>query len=306
MTAHHPWIKCSPEKVKPKLDAVSFDASGLWHAIHLHVGYEGGDGTIRRDRLPLATARRLNARKIGPLVDELLAEGLLESVDAVTLRIVPWEQPPVEVWTDEVLRWRWTRNNRLRNMTDLRNRIKERDRSLCRYCGIRVNWTNKVGRDGATYDHIDPDLDNTLDNVCVACRRCNGRKRDRTPEQAGMPLYRPGTTEAAIAAGQGRVLRAASAVTDRSPDQVDEEVTGPDQQQHAPPGQHGVNTVSTPHANSARARPRDRTGPTPGQPAPHLPDQGSTVMPEHEQPADERMFEHAATPPEPFYARQEF
>lgn len=73
------------------------------------------------------------------------------------------------------------------------DRIQHRDGMLCRYCGIRVSFKDRRGPAGATYDHVDPDGPNTFENVVVACRHCNGIKRDRTPEEAEMPLLPPRT-----------------------------------------------------------------------------------------------------------------
>jgi hypothetical protein len=83
---------------------------------------------------------------------------------------------------------RWKRRKALSRDRGLCERICERDRNQCRYCGTRVNWQARRGPSSGTYDHVDPDGENTYENVVVACRRCNGRKRDRTPEEAGMPL----------------------------------------------------------------------------------------------------------------------
>lgn len=54
-----------------------------------------------------------------------------------------------------------------------------RDDYTCQYCG----------KFGNTVDHIHPKSrggGNTWGNLCAACRECNGRKSDRTPEEAGM------------------------------------------------------------------------------------------------------------------------
>lgn len=69
--------------------------------------------------------------------------------------------------------------------------IRRRDLNECRYCGCAVSWKDRRGPRGATYDHVDPDGPNTLDNVVVACRGCNSAKGHRTPEEAGMDLLGP-------------------------------------------------------------------------------------------------------------------
>lgn len=85
-------------------------------------------------------------------------------------------------------RLRWRRAKALARDRLLCERIVERDRNLCRYCAVRVNWKDRRGPNGGTYDHVDPDGDNSLGNVVVACRRCNARKKNRTPDEAGMVL----------------------------------------------------------------------------------------------------------------------
>lgn len=76
--------------------------------------------------------------------------------------------------------------------------VRQRDQDRCRYCGELTIWS--VGRGGdtrsplaGTIDHVDPfDWVNSTRNCVVACRTCNGQKRDRTPEdwvaEGGKPL----------------------------------------------------------------------------------------------------------------------
>jgi hypothetical protein len=66
--------------------------------------------------------------------------------------------------------------------------VKTRDHSICRYCGVIVDWADRKGLHGGTYDHVNPDGDNSEDNLVVSCRSCNSIKNRRTPEQAGMKL----------------------------------------------------------------------------------------------------------------------
>jgi len=70
--------------------------------------------------------------------------------------------------------------------------IRERDGDRCRYCGKAVNWRDRRSSSGGTYDHVEPRGDNSLANVVVACRGCNLRKNNRTPDGAGMPLLPAG------------------------------------------------------------------------------------------------------------------
>lgn len=60
-----------------------------------------------------------------------------------------------------------------------------RDQHLCAYCG------NQFAPHKLTIDHILPKSHggkNVWANCVSACKPCNHRKADRTPEQAGMPL----------------------------------------------------------------------------------------------------------------------
>jgi hypothetical protein len=81
-----------------------------------------------------------------------------------------------------------------------------RDRLTCMYCGEQYVPAH------LTRDHILPSSKGGRDvwtNVTTACRPCNSRKDDRTPEQAGMELlalpYEPSPVEALILANR-RVL----------------------------------------------------------------------------------------------------
>lgn len=65
-----------------------------------------------------------------------------------------------------------------------RHGVLERDGRRCAYCGGRGN----------TIDHIMPKSRGGRDswlNTVTACMRCNGKKADRTPEEARMPLLYP-------------------------------------------------------------------------------------------------------------------
>jgi 5-methylcytosine-specific restriction endonuclease McrA len=66
-----------------------------------------------------------------------------------------------------------------------RNSVMLRDNHTCQYCGMTP------GRAALTLDHVLPRSRGgltTWENVVVACRACNIRKGDRTPEEAGMRL----------------------------------------------------------------------------------------------------------------------
>lgn len=59
--------------------------------------------------------------------------------------------------------------------------LLERDKNKCGYCGGHAT----------THDHIVPKSKGGADawmNAIAACTKCNNRKGDRTPQEAGMPL----------------------------------------------------------------------------------------------------------------------
>jgi 5-methylcytosine-specific restriction endonuclease McrA len=66
-----------------------------------------------------------------------------------------------------------------------RIRILARDKMRCQYCGAKGNVFD------LTLDHIVPRArggHSEPDNLCAACKPCNQRKGDRTPDEARMPL----------------------------------------------------------------------------------------------------------------------
>lgn len=65
-----------------------------------------------------------------------------------------------------------------------RQNIFKRDQHQCQYCGSRANLT---------LDHVIPRSrggQSSWDNLITACKECNSRKGDYTPEEADMLLKR--------------------------------------------------------------------------------------------------------------------
>lgn len=63
-----------------------------------------------------------------------------------------------------------------------RQNIFRRDAHKCQYCGANYDLT---------LDHVLPKSrkgGSTWDNLVTACKNCNAKKGDRTPEEAKMPL----------------------------------------------------------------------------------------------------------------------
>lgn len=173
-----------------KARGVDTAAMGLWVLAGSWCGDNGTDGFVP-ESIPVRWSRSFRR-----LAGQLVGAGLWETCEQAGeagWRFVNWpEWQPKRTEVQEPLeRVRWRRKQALKKNRPLCEAVVTRDKGCCRYCGTRVNWADRKGTTGGTYDHIDPDGDNTIDNVVVACRRCNGRKRDRTPTEAGMTLLDP-------------------------------------------------------------------------------------------------------------------
>ena len=88
----------------------------------------------------------------------------------------------------------------LRRQVVSRKNILVRDHYRCQYCGDHKHAAD------LTLDHILPRAqggESTPQNLVTACVKCNGRKGNRTPEQARMPLL---TSQKLLNLGLDRVL----------------------------------------------------------------------------------------------------
>ena len=90
--------------------------------------------------------------------------------------------------------WKVIRHSEMYADKALMAEVRDRDGDTCRYCTRPVSWRHRLATIGATYDHVDPNQGNSLENLVIACKSCNSRKGQRTPEQAGMVLVPPGFT----------------------------------------------------------------------------------------------------------------
>ena len=94
--------------------------------------------------------------------------------------------PSLTVPVPSVVRLRYmVRVARRRQAVLSRRAVFARDDHVCQYCGGAAD----------SIDHVLPRSrggGHDWENLVAACRRCNLAKRDRTPEEAGMRLRRPG------------------------------------------------------------------------------------------------------------------
>lgn len=71
-----------------------------------------------------------------------------------------------------------------------RKALVKRDKSSCQYCSKKLNASQ------VTIDHVLPRAQGgitSFTNCVVSCQVCNNKKADRTPEQAGMKLFKKPT-----------------------------------------------------------------------------------------------------------------
>jgi len=163
----------------PKVEAVGNEAAGAYVRMLSYCGRQLTDGHV-----PDGKARYITRPKI---LERLAEHGFIERNG--TGWVIPdyLEFNPSRDQVEEA-RGNGQRRNALSRDRDLVAAIRKRDGDECRYCGRVVDWTDRRGSAGGTYDHIDPKGPNSLQNVVVACRGCNSGKGSRTPEQARMKL----------------------------------------------------------------------------------------------------------------------
>lgn len=181
-----PWVRIDENAMDhPKIGGLSDGAFRLWVQGLAYCQKYLTDGVV--NRVALRGLRAYSPKRRAALVaarlwDEL-ADGGVEVHDYLQ-------------WNDSkevVLANRDSGKRRVALLRDsgLRQSIRQRDGDECRYCGRTVEWKDRKGERGGTYDHVDPCVGNTLENLVVCCRGCNSRKGRRTPGQAQMVLREP-------------------------------------------------------------------------------------------------------------------
>lgn len=117
-----------------------------------------------------------SAKRAITLVQYGVAEVVQESDDIV-------RSPSTVIAVPSVIRLRrYIRRPRVHPVPFNRRNVLRRDTFTCQYCGSHADLT---------LDHVMPRSRggrHNWDNVITACRVCNQRKGNRTPDEAGMPL----------------------------------------------------------------------------------------------------------------------
>jgi 5-methylcytosine-specific restriction endonuclease McrA len=113
----------------------------------------------------------------------LMVKGQAESLDYICSTAWEVRSPTLILQVPEHIRLTASKPERLWKMPAVNRReILRRDNHACQYCGSAKNLT---------LDHVLPRSrggTHTWDNIVIACAQCNGRKGNRTPQEAGMPL----------------------------------------------------------------------------------------------------------------------
>lgn len=112
---------------------------------------------------------------------------LREKADPVETAEMTWRSERSAISVPTVIRLRtFVKVPYSRRVPLNRRAVFARDEGRCQYCsGSAENLDHVVPRSrGGTH---------TWENVVAACRRCNTRKGNRTPDEAGLHLRRPPT-----------------------------------------------------------------------------------------------------------------
>ena len=182
-----PWFRVDDDlALHPKAIAAGNAALGLWVRAGAYAAQYLTEGFVPAGMLTVLGGKPRDAKA--------LVDAGLWTVDERGWRFHQWEErQPTKEQVEADRRAAAERQAVARN-PELRDAVRARDHDRCRYCGVAVQWNNRRGGQGGTYDHVDPAAGTTFDNLVVACRACNSAKGRRTPTQAGMRLLQPDST----------------------------------------------------------------------------------------------------------------
>ena len=125
----------------------------------LNAGYEP------LHRISLKHAIRMIVREVAVIEESVDGETFGDFPMPLVLRLVRYVKLH---WRATAPRWN-------------KKRLFQRDKGLCAYCE----------KDATTIDHVVPRSQggtSTWKNTVACCLRCNGKKGNRTPQEAGMKL----------------------------------------------------------------------------------------------------------------------
>lgn len=135
-------------------------------------------GGFRFKNLPHDLAERYNIgwvplnKRIQQIYDDKLESWQTAMYMPAVIRCIDFVKPPKNFPVFEP----FTRHN-----------VWNRDKGMCQFCGKKISLRQM------TYDHVIPQSlggPTNWKNIVCACQECNNKKRDRTPNEAGMSLIR--------------------------------------------------------------------------------------------------------------------
>ena len=188
------WFKVDDKfYTHPKALAAGLHGRAVWYTAGNWCADHLTDGHVPVGMLPLIFALTQIDQADGMNAVERLVQCRLwdEDTDGLGYQFHNWAKYQPSRDDVEFRRERSRKRGEIRSKAwePFRLQIRARDGDVCRYCGITVLWQGGArSPHGGTFDHIDPELPNTVDNVVVACRGCNAQKKDRNPGEAGMVL----------------------------------------------------------------------------------------------------------------------
>lgn len=214
-----PWLKISDDWLEnPKIQRLGKNGRALWIAVGNRCAKYSSDGLIEGDLLKsiaalaevpaVATTKKLvelkawhdhdAVKKCDACMRDITTINDHRRADGQDLLVVGKGDFYFHNWADHQLskhrtvsieaRMAEDRSRMLRKDSALCREIQARDKGLCRYCGIRVNWSDRRGVHRATYDHKDPHCfapnnGNFLEAINTSCGPCNVEKGQRTVEE---------------------------------------------------------------------------------------------------------------------------
>ncbi|ROP45931.1 HNH endonuclease [Pseudokineococcus lusitanus] len=137
------------------------------------------------------TARLLGRSRTDWLVRRATRAGLLERVPGRSRCWKLLEDPEfvhLRLRADVERERRRKRDNANEALTV---QVRLRDGDECRYCGSVVNWRDRKGGRGGTYDHnppVQPGQATTVGGLFVSCQRCNGTRGALADPDGLLPL----------------------------------------------------------------------------------------------------------------------
>jgi hypothetical protein len=206
------WFKVDDKlHAHPKWWALSPNAKALWTTAGSWCSSYKTDGALLDSQVPmLAPQVGLTPAKTKQAAAELVAANMWQRTDDGWVFHQWTDFNPLKAQQDKEAAIEKERK-KIQNDPDLKAAIRLRDRDLCRYCGVRVNFAARTGHLAGRYDHVVPVTKGgktTVDNVVVSCDFDNRRKYNKTLDEAEMTLLDPGTAapEGAFALSNGSVF----------------------------------------------------------------------------------------------------